>query len=155
MNIFFLSENATEAAQAQCNRHVVKMIVESAQLLSTCYVSDKYYRHTHFNHPCAKWVRESKTNYLWLLSHGLALCNEYTFRYNRNHATARILIKMACNMPYIEDIGLTPPALAMPDEFKIYPYNPVLSYRAYYRYKQRTIDFRYTRRQMPDWLFSH
>lgn len=37
MNIFVLDKNPVIAAQLQCDKHVVKMIVESAQMLSTAH----------------------------------------------------------------------------------------------------------------------
>lgn len=97
MNIFFLDRCATQAASLQCDKHVVKMLLESTQLLYTAHhlcgdVGDwaaddlKVYKPTHANHPVARWVRASSCNYRWLLAHAKALANEYTRRYGRVHA---------------------------------------------------------------------
>ena len=37
MNIFVLDRNPVIAAQMQCDKHIVKMIVESGQMLSTVH----------------------------------------------------------------------------------------------------------------------
>ena len=82
MNIFFLSENSKVCAKYHCDKHVVKMIVEYAQLLSTAhrasdgYSGDSCYKTTHKNHPSAIWSRESDTNYVWLYDYS------YLFREN-------------------------------------------------------------------------
>lgn len=76
------------------NRRVVKMIIESAQMLSTAVIyhmgltedeAARYgiYKSTHANHPCAVWARQTLGNFLWLHSHGMALLNEYSKRYNK------------------------------------------------------------------------
>ena len=75
MNIFYLDEDPVLAAQMHCDKHVVKMILESAQLLSTAHLlidgdelADErgLYKATHKNHPSSKWVRDSSENYEWL-----------------------------------------------------------------------------------------
>lgn len=149
MNIFVLSNDPIQAAQMQCNKHVVKMILESAQLLCTAHAQDDVpYKHTHFNHPCAKWVRESRANYDWLLSHALALCEEYTYRYNKEHKTQAVLLNLP--EPTYSRIEQTLFPLAMPDEYKVD--SVVKSYQNYYKHKAQTINFRYTRREMPEFL---
>ena len=91
MNIFFLSLDPAEAARLHCDKHVVKMILESCQLLYCAHwmcgtiMPSNAYKKTHPNHPCAKWVRESQANYRWLCRLGLELCGEYTFRYGKHH----------------------------------------------------------------------
>ena len=81
MNIFVLSEDPIEAAQMQCDQHVVKMTLETAQMLCTPFPNGSApYKHTHYNHPCNVWVRESKANFIWLCDHGDALAQEYTDR---------------------------------------------------------------------------
>jgi len=84
MNIFVLDTNQEKNPEYHCDKHVVKMIVETAQLLCSAHWmsgGSATYRKTHVNHPCAVWARKTKSNYLWLCNHGLALCNEYTKRY--------------------------------------------------------------------------
>mgnify|MGYP001191264200 CR=1 FL=1 len=87
MNIFYLSSCPEKAAQYQYNKHVVKMILESAQLLCTAHNlldgsdADVPYKSTHKNHPSAVWARQSSANYSWLYFHMLALGEEYTKHY--------------------------------------------------------------------------
>lgn len=132
MNIFILDTDPALAAQYQCNKHVVKMIVESAQLLSTAWPANVApYRHTHFNHPCAKWVRQSLANYAWLVQHAIALCSEYTARYNKTHKTHATIQWLASHKPNLPSIGLTPFAIAIKDVTYHDP-DPVIAYRAYY-----------------------
>ena len=92
LNIFVLHKNPQLAAQYQCDKHVVKMILETAQLLCSPYVPGVApYRRTHYNHPCAKWTRESQSNYFWLGIHGLALADEYTYRYGKIHKSVDVI----------------------------------------------------------------
>lgn len=155
MNIFVLDKNPRIAAQYHADTHVVKMILESAQLLSTAhYVLDGEaygYKPTHINHPCAVWVRESDSNYAWLYQLFRALGLEYKYRYGKEHKSINDLSDYLCCLPHnIESIGLTPFALAMPDEFKVIG-NAVESYRQYYKNNKKHL-LNYTRRRSPSWI---
>jgi hypothetical protein len=136
MNIFFLDENPTLSAKYHVDKHVVKMILETAQLLcgvhhSTDQVTDQVpYKLSHKNHPCAIWARESLSNYLYLCELGLELGKEYTYRYGKRHKSIEVIEWCIVNKPNIPDIGFTTPAMAMPDEFKVD--SVVESYRNYY-----------------------
>lgn len=144
MNIFVLDQSPILAAKYQCDKHVVKMCVETAQLLCSQFDCAPYKR-THYNHPCSIWTRYSKENYLWLYHHGIALCEEYTIRYNKIHKSHPI-IKWC--MDHIHTIhfsnsGLTPHPVCMPDDCKMS--SVIESYRAYYiRYKKDFATWRYT-----------
>lgn len=141
MNIFYLDSNPKIAAQAMTNKHVVKMILESAQLLSTAHhlidgdqATDKdlLYKPTHHNHPSAVWVRQSALHYLWLYEHFMALCNEYTERYGKIHATFTKLAMPLANFPKnIVYVDFVQPPCAMPDQYKV-SNDSVTSYRNYY-----------------------
>ena len=88
MNIFASSYNPLESAQALDDKRVVKMVLESAQLLSTAMNETGLpgpYKTTHKNHPCSIWVRENRQNYLWLYSHFYSLCGEYQKRFHKQH----------------------------------------------------------------------
>ena len=158
MNIFFLHFNPRKAAEYHCDKHVVKMILETAQLLYTAHwvearmdLPQNAYKKTHMNHPCAIWVRESLDNYIWLCQLGMELCAEYTFRYKKVHKTEPHIIWLTNHKPAIPDVGVTEIRLAMPLECKV-P-NPVKAYQKYYReYKLKIA--RYTNRLMPEWLLS-
>jgi hypothetical protein len=129
MNIFILNQDPKLAARDQCNKHVIKMLLESAQLLVTAFPPNTTrYKHTHFNHPCGKWVRTSLSNYVWLLQHACELCNEYTRRYNKVHKTEHVIVSL--EEPVLPDVGLTPFAQAMPEQYR--NVDPVKAYRSYY-----------------------
>ena len=134
MNIFVLSTDPVEAATMECDKHVVKMLLETAQLLCGPHPPGKApYVRTHFNHPCAKWTRESTSNYTWLSIHGLALCEEYTRRYRRTHRSEPVIEWCSRNVPTtIPDGPLTPFAIAIKDKTLHVPGDPVASYRKYY-----------------------
>lgn len=135
MNIFVLDLDPKIAAISQCNKHLPKMIVESAQLLSTAHPSSvSPYKHTHFNHPCGKWVRESVQNYEWLTLHTLHLCEEYTVRYHKYHATEQHVLWFLQNIPALPSIGLTPFARVIKEPHKSHSLNMniVDAYRYYY-----------------------
>lgn len=100
MNIFVTDENPLISAANLDDKRVVKMVLESAQLLSYCvwyydtpwWETTQMYKPSHQNHPCAKWVLESSGNFKWLLRHFDALLTEYRARYGKTHASERLLI---------------------------------------------------------------
>ena len=133
MNIFYLDENPKLCAQYHVDRHVVKMILETAQLLSTAHWftgSEGPYRATHKNHPSAIWARSNKSNYNWLCKLGLELCKEYTYRYGKIHKTQQHLEWLYKNIPLISEGKFTPPTLAMPETFMCE--DTIVAYRNYY-----------------------
>lgn len=135
MNIFVLDLNPQRAARYHCDKHVPKMLLETAQLLSTAIRlsgRDEGYRVTHKNHPCALWARASATNYSWLhcLAYFLNREWQYRFGHERDHKSWSML-KRIVPPTTIPELGLTPFPLCMPDEYKV-DGDPVASYRAYY-----------------------
>lgn len=161
MNIFLLSFNPKEAAEYHCDKHVVKMILETAQLLYSAHWNEarlilpqNAYKKAHFNHPCAIWTRESLANYRWLAELGYWLCQEYRFRYgNKEHKTEHHLEWLRANPPpSLKDIGITEIRLAMPPEYK--RPNPVEAYRTYYRENKLKVRgiVNYTKREWPEFL---
>ena len=134
MNIFYLDEDPKKCAEYHNDKHVVKMILETAQLLCGVHWvigSEAPYKLSHKNHPCSIWVRESLSNYLYLCELGLALCNEYTYRYGKRHKSQDVIEWCVTNKVKICDKGFTNPLKAMPDEYKVD--DVVESYRNYYR----------------------
>lgn len=152
MNIFILDKDHAKNAEYHNDKHVVKMILEYAQLLSGAVrISgiDSGYKLTHQNHPCAIWARESLSNWMWLKSLSKALNQEYKFRYSKqiNHKSYDKIESLP--IPNIKDIGLTEFRLAMPNDVKVS--DAVLSYRNYYRnYKQHIATWK--NRNRPEWL---
>jgi len=131
MNIFKLDESPVVSAKYACDKHVVKMILESAQML--CSVQPEGtapYKRSFYNHPCTKWVRASARNYEWLLLHAYALCDEYTRRYGKVHKTQAVIDWCDNNRLELPDIGLTKQPTCMPDYCKTD--SVVESYRKYY-----------------------
>ena len=138
MNIFHLNECPELSVKPMYNKHVVKMILETAQLLCTAHHiynngDNVPYKMTHKNHPSTIWARENTANYNWLYCHFIALCDEYTKRYNKTHLTftkcADVLFNPPLEMP-VSKI-LTPFAQCMPDEYRV-KNDPVKAYRNYY-----------------------
>ena len=159
MNIFVLDTDPVIAAQLQCDKHVVKMILETAQLLCTAHrvldkvVSDVMYKKTHENHPCAIWVRESTENYEWTYQHFLALCDEYTFRYKKTHLTDKKMRELLKTPPINTPIKpMTKFKLAMGTNPECIGPDPVLSYKKYYTTKLDKFDMRWTARPVPAWM---
>lgn len=155
MNIFFLDWDVEKNAQYHCDKHVVKMILETAQLLcGVHHMSDHItvqipYKLSHKNHPCAIWARESLTNYLYLGELGLELCREYTHRYGKKHKSQEIIEWCLLNKPQIQDVGFTTPPKAMPDEYKTE--DVIESYRKYYLGAKKTF-LTWKERQVPEWV---
>ena len=129
------------------------MILETAQLLCGVHWvigSEAPYKLSHKNHPCAIWVRESLSNYLYLCDLGLELCKEYTYRYGKRHKSQDVIEWCLVNKPNIHDVDFTTPPLAMGDEFKIG--NDVIeSYRNYYIEGKKEI-VSWKNRPIPEWF---
>lgn len=136
MNIFVLDKDPAMAARMLCDKHVVKMILETAQMLCTAVHANGHtntpYRPTHKKHPCTLWVNESKENWDWLVVHGEEMCLEYTRRYGKVHKSQAVIewCKNSGLGPK-NSVGLTPFKQAMPAIYKAE--NPVTAYRNYYR----------------------
>ena len=119
VNIFYLDEDPVIAAKMQCNKHVVKMSCERAQLLCSAFnPGEAPYLRSHYNHQHAIWARESRDNYRWLLIHGLALCKEYTERYGKIHASEKVIkwcFRNAYRIDFPKEGLTTPPYAISPD----------------------------------------
>lgn len=143
---------------AHCDSHAVCMPKEAAQILSAVWhksgllVPQGLYDPTHLNHPCVVWAEHSNSNYGWLAQLGLALCEEYTHRYGKTHASEAVVCIAEEPPSTVVHGPLTPFALAMPTQYMIGG-NGVASYRKYYESKRETMHlFRYSKRQQPAWL---
>lgn len=154
MNIFVLDPAPQVAARNLCDKHVVKMIVESAQMMSTAHrVLDgepttrvtktgrnvKHWDHsnqmlclaTMVHHPCTQWVMRTNKNYLWLYQHASAMLMEYNLRYHKIHAMEKLISVHLSSCPKNIPLGdLTPFAQAMPDKYR--SEDAVTAYRNYY-----------------------
>jgi len=137
-----------------CDKHVVKMILETAQLLCTAHhesgsAIEGMYKATHKNHPSAKWVRESVTHYVWTVNLFLALLSEYTHRRDRVHKTSELVGLLLSPPPCIPYKEFTPPPQCMPDEYK--DTDTVTAYRNYYMGDKSSIATWSWGRDKPDW----
>lgn len=160
MNIFFLDYDPSLCAEAMVDSHVVKMVLETAQLLSTAHhqlqsaVAPQCYKQTHVNHPSAVWARKAAGNYDWLYVHFEALAAEYTHRFGREHKSF-IDKFMYLSVNPCPNAGLTVPLCALPEAIKptgLYTWaDSVEAYRTYYRTDKARLH-KYTNRQPPSWL---
>ena len=152
MNIFVLDWDHRKCAMYHNDKHVVKMILETAQLLCGVHRvigNDAPYKLSHQNHPCAKWAREDVHNYRWLCELGIALSREYQHRYGKTHKSLDVIMWCLDNQPHIPNNGLTIPPAAMPDQYKV-PGNIIQSYRNYYM-GEKTSFAKWKKRKTPSW----
>ena len=173
MNIFYLHNDPQKCAEMHVDKHCVKMILEYAQLLSTAHrVLDGtqltrlsktgrkqtafvlpdareslLYSATHINHPSAVWVRQSAQNYDWLYQLFGWLCNEYTYRYGKIHATQRLDSELMIPPKNIPFGKFTEPTPAMPDDYKVAG-DSIKSYHNYYNGDKQRM-FSWKNRETP------
>ena len=158
MNIFYLANDTDSCARQHPDKHVVKMILETAQLLCTVHrVLDTLpegglmYKVTHQNHPCAKWVRISTGNYEWLFNLLVSLNDEYTYRYGKCHKVRRegleqLLASFPSNLP---EGGFTLPPQCMPEECQ--RKDTIEAYQIYYNdHKRHLLNWKF--REIPSWV---
>jgi hypothetical protein len=179
MNIFYLDPDPVICARQHCDKHVVKMIIEYAQLMSTAhrvldghefegrtangrrikrffhpdpYMQEHLYKVAHLNHPSTRWTRLSKENYEWLYRMWTELCKEYTYRYGKIHESQRKLEGVLYYAPLnIGNVPFTEPTPAM----KAYPHcivegDSISSYRNFYWEDKREFA-KWTKRDKPEW----
>lgn len=176
MNIFYVSNDPVQAAEWMVDKHVVKMILESCQLLSTAHrildgqlYTEKsktgrnvqrwklfderdniIYQATHINHPSAVWCRQSIENYSWLVEHMYALLNEYKYRYDKVHKCASLAYYIQSPPKNLTEYDWTPMPCAMDNQYIISD-NPLTNYRNYYKNGKKHL-FAWTKRQPPEWI---
>jgi len=157
MNIFVLDLNPSICAEYHNDKHCIKQLLETAQLL--CGVHHMInnsninipYRLSHKNHPCSIWARKCMENYLWLCELGVELSKEYTFRYNKTHKSQFVIEWAVKNLPNLnKNFKISPFNLVMPDDCKTD--DVVQSYRKYYcKYKKNIACWK--NRTKPEWFF--
>jgi len=181
MNIFVLDKSAKTSAELHCDKHVVKMIIESGQMLSTAHrmldgdetrrpsstgkTMSKYwelpdsredvlYKAVHMGHPCTVWTMESDSNYKWHYDLFKNLCAEYTHRYGKIHATQKKLLTALKELPNnIEKKSMTPFALAMGSNPECINHDDIVgSYRKFYKTKQKRFSMVWSKRETPNWF---
>jgi len=177
LNIFYLHDDPWECAKQHCDKHVVKMVIEYAQLLSTAHRmidgveyegrtqtgrrvrrwslpgqadENVIYKASHINHPSAQWARSNDNNYIWLLELWYALSYEYEHRYGREHLTFTKLKDVLNRVPANMSEGdFVRPPPAMPDYCKCT--DVIDSYRTYY-INEKARFAKWTNRETPEWF---
>ena len=176
MNIFYLHEDPVRSAQLHCDKHVVKMIIEYAQMLSTAHrmldgtqyidqssgrrikrwrldnsnMDGVLYKASHINHPSAIWVRENAIQYQYMYDLFVALCDEYTYRYGKVHMTDSKLRDVLNNIPDNMPLGdWREPPQAMPDDVK--SESSLDAYHKYYREYKKSFA-KWTNREVPQFM---
>jgi len=182
LNLFVLDEDSAIAAQLQCDKHIVKMIVESAQMLSTAHrildgnmkrapsksgktmskhwvhpdkkLDNVLYKAVHTGHPCTVWSMQNDSNYIWHWAHFKALCEEYTYRYGKIHASQTLLLDVLHQIPKNMPSGkMTKQPLAMQSNPECINTNDIVgSYRAFYQTKQDRFKMIWSKREIPEWF---
>ena len=155
MNIFYLDKKINNCVRYYNNKHVVKMILEYAQLLSSAHNildGDKeyLYKTTHKNHPCTKWTLSSSNNYKYLYNLWILLMEEYTFRYEKVHKSERLKTYLKEVPKNINNKDFTEPPICMDDIYKINN-NCIDSYRNYYIKGKKHIN-QWKKRNIPNWI---
>lgn len=170
MNIFVLDFDPVQAARYLCSKHVVKMAVETLQILTTAVIqcgadqqqlpltkSGTPVKQTHINHPSCVWSRQTQANFDWVCEHGKAICSEYTYRYNKQHFCEAGIHKLSALRDLIPSGELQEFAIAINDSM-ICRTNPnfesmsaVEKYREYYRCDKLFTDWG-TKRTKPEWM---
>ena len=178
MNIFVVDKDPVIAAQSLCDKHIVKMIVESGQMLSTAHRvldgdewtdygkngrrikrwrlkddrEDYLWKASFVRHPCTVWTMENSINYNWHWQHAYALCKEYTSRYNKTHSSEPLIKKLRKEPDRLSIIyphSMTEFAQAMPDKYKVKG-NAVQAYRNYYN-GEKSEFAKWPEGKTPDW----
>lgn len=154
MNIFYFDADIETCARYHCDAHVVKMILESVQILCTVsWMQDipAPYRPTHQKHPCVLWANQSIANWLWLKELAQALNQEYLYRFNHvvNHRSYDVI--QLLTLPPLPNIGLTERPQVMPLEYQ--DDSPIEAYRRYFVCRKSHIA-KWTKRPVPAWYLE-
>lgn len=165
MNIFYLDNNTIKCAAYHCDQHVIKMILETAQMLSTAHhicgvdsqIKSELYKKTHVNHPCTVWARENSENYIWLFDLLLNLLEEYKIRTNKIHKTQNMIHCIDFLPENIPNGEFTQPPNCTPYKDK----EVIDAYKLFYRDKfidwltrenKKTMMMKWTKRSVPGFM---
>ena len=144
MNIFRVDNDPILSAQMLCDKHIVKMPLETAQMLCSVFHRYKFghlvmYKEAYKNHPCTRWAGDSKENYRWLVKHGMELCREYTKRYSKIHKCQKVIKWIGATPSFILDDDETPQPQCMPDEYKVDNHSSKAYWNYYINDKKRIV----------------
>ena len=162
MNIFGIDTDTTSCATYHTDRHIVKMPLETAQMVSFVYYHKDLwdgevpnllmnFSEGHDKHPCSLWLRENLVNFLWTCEFGIKLIEEYRFRYDsQKHERCKMIFEWSLdNLPNLPGAEFTPFAKAMPEEYKVDC--SIESYRNYYKFGKSELH-QWTKRNKPEWI---
>ncbi len=156
VNIFFLDRDIRRAVRYHSDQHVVKMALETAQILCSAlwrHGVEAPYRQTHANHPSVLWTGDSIHHYRWTRRFGLALCGEYSHRFGKIHKCQGIISELPTSPP-IPDVGWIDPPQAMPEAYRAE--DAVEGYRRYYRAEKSSFagkgPAKWSRRLIPSFM---
>ena len=176
MNLFYLDKEPDISATLHCDKHVVKMIIEYAQMLSTAHRmldgesyyglskngrrlqrwrmlddrEDILYKASHINHPSTVWVRENAIQYQYAYDMFTNLCDEYTYRYGKTHMTDTKLRQLLNNIPDNCTLGVwREPPQCMPDDVKAE--SAIDAYHKYYKEYKKSFA-KWTKRDVPQFM---
>lgn len=158
MQIFAVDSDPKAAARALGDKHVVKMCLETAQILCTVswiHGQSAPYQPTHVSHPCVRWTSEFAHHWEWVHAHGLELGREYEFRFRRQHASAAVIKSLSrpesiraprirIQVPSFTTRSLLPRYQRIPD--------PVSAHRQSYVNEKAHIAIYARGREPPDWI---
>jgi hypothetical protein len=169
MNIFILDPCPKKAAEYNCDKHVSKIVLECAQMMANCFSLDTLKsappnfagqprKHSYFNHPVSKWMRETLGNLLWSIDHAFALESERIYRGYNPHFSMRFIQWVADNFdqsivpdgPQTEFAVAIAPAMRCRQHPMFNSLDPVAKYRLYYMYDKPFVTW--TRREKPCWF---
>jgi hypothetical protein len=168
MNLFILSLLQKQIAEWMFDSHIVKIILEAVQVLSTAkrlvdpddpnLAEMQIYKIAHKNHPVTIWVRQSQQNYIWTLILVYEMHKEWRYRfghtkeeYHKSFLVAGQLLKHMPSADKFPQQGLTPFAQAMPEEYKVQG-DPVKAYQQYYMSPQKSHLLKWTKRERPEFF---
>jgi len=158
MNVFFTDFDPNIAAQNLCDKHIPKMLLESAQMLSNAYhifkLTDPPYRLLMKNHPCSRWTVKSEGNFSWLLTHAYEISREYTKRFHKTHACLSVLNRVSNDMSRIQwgESSFTKPPQVMPLIYR--NEGTIVAYRSYYKGEKLFAKWNKGTKK-PEWYDDH
>src|ERR1700744_5095204 len=154
MNIFAVDSDPVLCAQALDDKRLLKMILETAQILSSAlsnlgYWKSNLYRPTHVNHPCVQWAGASRRNFDWLVLYGIALGQEYKHRFGRFHRSVSVVMNASERFKDcpLDALSMTP----FPNCTGWKGRSVQDAYRAYLSVDKWTETSRWTKRSKPEW----
>ena len=162
MNRFIIGHLPQDIAQSMCDKHVVKMPLEEAQMLCTVvrqanpeFADDhSLYRVAHAKHPCTLWAGKTRSNYMYAFRLWNHMSMEYTYRYGKQHASDRHMDALREGAQFVPEGDMTPHPECFSEhtDLKSGEFWPVDSYRAFYMTKQHRFKMTWKNRPIPKWF---